>query len=506
MKKKSPANKIMKEILVILPNNLGDVITTLPVLEALKKKYPESMLSFFVEEGFEGGLINYKYCDNIVLFKRKKIRNLLKSNSWLDGIKILKESVEYLKGESFDLVINLSQIGYISYLVSLLENKNVIGQRFLHQGNHCIKENWSAYLYAIPFARYFNSLHVTDIYKRIADVSDIENNSGISIDDKEKEKMREYVTYRKKEKSPIVIFQPGAAYESKRWPIENFIILGKKLIDDGYTIFVTGDASERNLAQVLYSELGENCIVTSGDLSFRECIALISFSEICITSDTAVMHVAASLSKKVFAIFGPTNPVETGPYSSGNIVFSGRCNKRPCFCIECDNKICMKSISPHTVYSYIKGTYELNVTCDIYRTTFMDGVYKLVPIVESGQAYYSESGASVVRKSLENHVRVDRDSEEYAEMHESSIIFIKTILKMIEYLHNYMTSGSGYYIQKFESEKNRLCERGGINEFWAAMLNVNLNSIPVMNALTAVRNSIAACEKIITQIETALQK
>lgn len=480
---------------------------TLPVLEALKKKYNDHLISFFVEDGFEGGLINYKFCDEIIRFKRKEIRDLIKSDSWVNGIEILRELVQKLKDENFERIINLSQIGYVSHFVSLLKGKNLVGQNFLPQGNHSIRDSWSAYLYAIPFGRHYNSFHVTDIYKRIADVSNIPFNTGINIEDKEKEHIGRYIeSKRKNTGSPIAIFQPGAAYDSKRWPVEHFISLGKSIIEDGYTIFITGDTAERNLAEGIKNELGENCVIASGELSFRESIVLISFSEICVTSDTAVMHAAASLSKKVFALFGPTNPVETGPYASGNFIFSGRCNKRPCFCIACKSKMCMKSISPQTIYSYIKETPDANPSCDIYQTTFQNGVYNLLTIFEKGQPYYSKTGAAITRKSLEVDTSVDTLSEEYREFFESSTCFVRSVMKMKEHLYSYIASNSSAEIQQFESVKKSLEASGGINEFWNAILNIRLNSVPLLNPLNAIRESIIACDSTIAQIETALSK
>jgi ADP-heptose:LPS heptosyltransferase len=497
----------MKKILVLLPNNMGDVIMTLPVLEALKSKFNDHQISFFVEKGFEGGLINYKFCDNIILFERKKIRDLIRSDLWESGIELLKEIVQVLNEENFEQVINLSQNRYVSHFVSNLKGKRLFGQNFIPQGNHCIRDRWSEYLYAIPFGRYYNSFHVTDIYKRIADVPNISFNSGITIKNEEKEQIGRYIeSQRKNSDSPIAIFQPGAAYDSKRWPVEHFISLGRRVIEDGYTIFVTGDIAERDLAERLKNELGENCVASSGELSFRESIALISFSEFCVTSDTSVMHAAASLSKKVYALFGPTNPVETGPYAPGNLVFSGRCNKRPCFCIECKSKLCMKSISPQTVFSYIKKKPEANPSCDIYQTTFKDGIYCLLKIVEKGQPYYSKTGAMITRKSLEADTAVDTLTGEYRELYESSICFIRSISKMREHLYSYIASNSNTEIQKFESVKESINGLGGINDFWNAILNIRLNSVPLLDPVFAVKESIIACDKTIAQIETALSK
>jgi ADP-heptose:LPS heptosyltransferase len=46
-------------------------------------------------------------------------------------------------------------------------------------------------------------------------------------------------------------------------------------------------------------------------VSFRETIALVDLCEFCVTGDTALMHAASALGKRVYALFGPTNPVET---------------------------------------------------------------------------------------------------------------------------------------------------------------------------------------------------
>ena len=55
----------MQRILILLPNNLGDVIMTLPVLAGIKKNNFQSHISFFVEDGFEGGMEKSLDCDRI---------------------------------------------------------------------------------------------------------------------------------------------------------------------------------------------------------------------------------------------------------------------------------------------------------------------------------------------------------------------------------------------------------------------------------------------------------
>lgn len=492
----------MKKILVLLPNNLGDVIMALPVVEGLKIKYPESVLSFFVEEGFEGGLLNSKFCENIIAFNRKNIRTLCKSENWVAGVNQLHDFIKILREEEFDLVLNLCQIQYVSHIAALVNGKKVMGQKFLPEGNYCITGNWSTYLYTIPYARNFNALHATDVYKRIAGVADVTQYSGIRILSHEFEKIKSYINSKLPGKNnPIAVFHPGAAYDSKRWPVENFVTLGREIIKSGFDILITGAESEKNIAEGIQAQLGERCIVTSGELTFRESMVLLSFSEFCVTSDTAMMHAASSLNKKVYALFGPTNPVETGPYSAGNIVFAGRCNQRPCFCFQCKTKICMRSISPQTVYSFIYGRPEKDASCDVFRTTFQEGVYALIPIIQKGVPYYSDTGAVVTQKALENSVVVNKDSIEFKEIFEESKHTVAIIKEMQKHLELFLNTGVAECIQNFEKTKKLLSSNNGIGKFWTAFLNIQLNSVPLIDPIYGIKENIRICEDMANRIE-----
>ena len=112
----------------------------------------------------------------------------------------------------------------------------------------------------------------------------------------------------------------------------------------------------------------------------------------------------------------------------------------------------------------------------------------------------------ITRKSLEADTAVDTLTGEYRELYESSICFIRSISKMREHLYSYIASNSNTEIQKFESVKESINGLGGINDFWNAILNIRLNSVPLLDPVFAVKESIIACDKTIAQIETALSK
>jgi ADP-heptose:LPS heptosyltransferase len=477
----------MKKILVLLPNNLGDVIMALPMLLGLKKQEPSCRITFLVENGYDGGLLNSPYCDDIKYLSRVQIREFMVNGDCLEGISLLRELINSLNSNSFTHLINLGQHTYLSYITALIVAENKYGNIMLREGNMALKDLWSQYLYAIPFARNFNRLHVSDVYKRIAGVNESVQ-SVITVTQAEHAAIHEYLGNKivDREKK-IVIFQPGAAYASKRWPVQHFVSLGKMLINDGYQIVITGAPSESDIAQGLADQLDKKSIVTCGELTFRETVALVSFAHFCVTGDTATMHVASSLGKKVFALFGPTNPVETGPYGDGNFIFAGRCTTRPCFCTECKSMLCMKSIFPETVHAVIRGNVPMDTSCDIFKTRFSDtGDYMIELISGNGKEFYTDTGAQITQRFFENRVLDLPCTDEFILYKNETMEFCRILLTMEETLDCFIEKNDIQAIVRFESLKKEFMALKGISEFWTALFNIQINSIPLLN----IRNGV----------------
>ena len=498
----------MKKVLVILPNNLGDVIMALPVLEGLKRADRDTHVTFFVEEGYDGGLVNCPFCDHIFTFNRKSVRDAARSADWRSSISTLRGVVEDLAREPFDRVINLSQHTYASFIAALLSCKETAGRRYLRAGNHAIAGAWSRYLYAIPFSRSSNRLHSTDVYRAIAGVKHVPPEQSMVVSERERQKAAEYLLskgYGPGEKR-LMVFQPGAAYAAKMWPLDHFAVLGERLAADGYRIVVTGAPVEAEIAAALGSRLGAAAAVTAGELTFRETIALLPFVEGCISGDTAIMHAAAALGRKVFALFGPTNPVETGPYGEGHIVFAGRCTSRPCFCFDCKTKICMKSISPDDIYAIIKESGASSAGCDIYRTKFdPDGNVCLEPIVEQGQPFYHEPSASIAMRVPDPEYLPRRKFTHDAVLtvQRETEAFLEKVDGMERALAGFMTQRSNEALRRFEKLHAECGAFAGIGAFWTALLNIRLNSVPLLDPVAGVKQSFDACAVTRKEISAA---
>jgi hypothetical protein len=270
---------------------------------------------------------------------------------------------------------------------------------------------------------------------------------------------------------------------------------------------VTGAQPEAGLADALSAQIGSAAVTAAGKLTFRETIALLPFVRACVTGDTAIMHAAAALGRKVYALFGPTSPVETGPYGEGHYVFCGRCPSRPCFCFECKSKLCMKSIVPAEVHAVMTRHVAGHSTCDIYKTAFNpDSTLRLEPIMVHGQPYFNEIGSGLTLKFVEPDFNpaIRAGGETSPDIKHESLVVVHALDRMAQALSAYIENRSPGAIGQFEGFRRDVGSLKGIGTFWTAMLNLRLNSIPLIDPVAGVRESLRACLATRDSIQSAL--
>ena len=87
-------------------------------------------------------------------------------------------------------------------------------------------------------------------------------------------------------------------------------------------------------------------------------MALIADARAVVSNDSGPMHIAAAFNKPLVSLFGPTDPVKTGPYgwqTNENFrVIRSRVPCSPCFKKKCGNFICMDNISVDDVFEAIE--------------------------------------------------------------------------------------------------------------------------------------------------------
>ena len=159
-----------------------------------------------------------------------------------------------------------------------------------------------------------------------------------------------------------VAVNPGAFYgRAKTWPSHHFVRLLDDLFDtlpSLHAILFSGEA-DRPMAQEIERRLPHPRLHSvAGELSLPESAALLSLCDALVTNDSGMMHLGSATGRPGVALFGPTDPVATGPVppvsGRGISVLSVPTACAPCLLRECpiDHR-CMERLAPERVLSEI---------------------------------------------------------------------------------------------------------------------------------------------------------
>jgi ADP-heptose:LPS heptosyltransferase len=124
----------------------------------------------------------------------------------------------------------------------------------------------------------------------------------------------------------------------------------------GIRIVLPGAAKDRERVEMIAQRSGVFPLVIAGSTDLMELAAVMAGAEFVVSGDSGPLHLAAAVGSNVVGIFGPTRPEITGPRGIGRIAViqkDVRCNRAPCYYLECPDNRCMKSVSVEDVHEEI---------------------------------------------------------------------------------------------------------------------------------------------------------
>jgi hypothetical protein len=135
-----------------------------------------------------------------------------------------------------------------------------------------------------------------------------------------------------------------------------------------------------------------------------------------------------------------------------------------------------------------------------------DGTVGLGPVIEQGPALYDAIGASIARRVVDPMSAISCDDVSGADetFLRETAVFIEKIDRMIVALEAFLGSPSMEAIRRYESIHGETVSSAGIAVFYSALLNIRLNSIPLLDPLSGVKESLRVCTATKAAIETAI--
>ncbi|MEA2485182.1 MAG: hypothetical protein QOD46_293 [Actinomycetota bacterium] len=116
------------------------------------------------------------------------------------------------------------------------------------------------------------------------------------------------------ELADVTVIHPGAASPARRWPVERFAAVARSEIALGRKVVVTGARGERELGLQLCTLAGlspKACF--AGETTVAELTNIVAPAGRVVCGDTGIAHLASALRTPSVILFGPTSPERWGP-------------------------------------------------------------------------------------------------------------------------------------------------------------------------------------------------
>jgi len=342
----------VENILIVKLSSIGDVVHSLPFLEVVKEQFPHARIDWLVEEAASQVLKGHSAIDRIIVSKRKSWQK--KVFKGLGCISVLREAIQLLKeirARRYDLIIDLQGLFRSGFLVGLSRGERKIGMTGAREGG-------GLFLNETPVPVEYEQ-HAVDRYLDVAEYIGCNRTAragNIPVLDTDKAIIDERINHDGAGGRPLIAINPMARWKTKLWQNEGFSALADRLCNELFCqIVFTGSEQDRAIIDDISDRMEHRSINLAGQTSLKELAYLYSICNVLVTTDTGPMHIAAAMGCRVIALFGPTDPLRTGPYGNRHEIIRSDIDCSPCFKKVCEHMTCMKQISVEKCFETIRG-------------------------------------------------------------------------------------------------------------------------------------------------------
>ncbi|MGL1934624.1 MAG: glycosyltransferase family 9 protein [Fibrobacterales bacterium] len=324
------------------------------LIDSLRRYHPEYTLDYLIDAECKDLVEHHPHIDRCHVLPRASIQKHTENNDYSRAYGLLRESLSQLLSTHYLLSLNLFQDDYSAILQSMIIADTKKGKCLGPFGEFIIPDNWSRYLYAIPANRKANRLHAIDIYHRIAGIHNYSRpNASLPPCAVPKQLLSALP-------QNYIAIQQGSAWSGKKWPLSYWTESINNIIDNSNDhIVLIGAPQEFEQNEKLRAIAPGRIFNKTGSTSLVELSKVLSNARLLITGDTFAMHMATAVSCPVIALFGPSNPIETGPYGLHHFVVQSNHPTQNDFDLKAEAHQGLSAIKPATIASLALSTIPL---------------------------------------------------------------------------------------------------------------------------------------------------
>lgn len=308
----------VKNILIVKLRTLGDVLTTFPLLRALKELYPESCLTMITDEVYLELITTNPRVDQVWMHPARQ----LCTAGWFQAMHYHLQTLKKIRQHKFDLYLDLygsmrtAQWGFWGGIPQRL-GFDLRGRKYFY--SHKIR---AAHCYVVDlnlqFAQILGWQGTNNAMEFFLTKDDYKNAQQI---------LRQQGW---QENIPYVVVSPGGGWPLKLWETKKFGQVAKALREKYQCqVIISGSETEEKLVTACAREVGDSAIRVLG-LPLRQVAAVIKDSRLFIGNDSGPKYFAESFGVPTLICYGPTDFENNNPKTLKNQVLFHDIECRPC--------------------------------------------------------------------------------------------------------------------------------------------------------------------------------
>lgn len=287
-----------ERILIVMLSALGDAVHVLPVVNAIKRARPNAHISWVIQPVPYELVKNHEAVDQFFVFKRRR---------GLDALKSYRELRRQMRGQRFDLLINL-QVYFKAGLITAMTPADV---KLGFDRARARDMNW---LFTTEKIAARPAQHVQDQYFEFLQHLDIPHEPvewRLYSSADEQSAQREFFAALGRTCGLVV----GTSKPRKNWAPEKYAAVIDALESQGVRCILIGGPSpiEKEAAARVEERAHTKPINALGD-DVRRALWLLDGVSFAISPDTGPLHIARAVDTPVVGLYGCTDPQRYGPY------------------------------------------------------------------------------------------------------------------------------------------------------------------------------------------------
>jgi heptosyltransferase I len=349
-----------RKILLIKLSAVGDVVQTIPLLNALRRHYPTAQIDWLVKPALAELLRENPAISSIIEFDGE-------DGSFVNYARLAGR----LRANAYDLVLDMQgqlrtalfvlatgapvRIGFDRPRASVWDAspREFPAEARKHAWQGAREGSWLAYTHHIPIPTL--DIHAVDRYLSIGPMLGFpasQPDFSFPLAQEASTRVEALLRERGLAGAPLLTIAPGTIWETKHWGTEKFADVAQHFLRKGFAVALMGSRRERAVCEDV-ARLAPGAVDIAGETTLAELAALIRRSTISVTNDSGPMHLAVALERPVVGIFGPTDPVWIGPYGHPDNALRAGVPCSPCLLRQLSRchygHVCMERVSASAV-------------------------------------------------------------------------------------------------------------------------------------------------------------